>query len=117
MSSPKEVVEAYLDCIRKRDLSDAPFTHDVLFQDPLSVEPIRGPNHVARFIQAYLPVVNDVKVIRHIADGNYVATLWRCDTTYGKLTLFQYFLIEDGKIAELRSFFDPRTVLENMGNR
>ncbi|MBK5294919.1 MAG: nuclear transport factor 2 family protein [Acidobacteriia bacterium] len=114
MPSNIEVVEAYLNGLRKRDMSDAPLLNNVVFENPLGGT-LQGKHNVIRFINAYLPMMNEVRVLRHIAEGDHVATLWEAITPFGTLTLFQMFTIENESIKELRSFYDPREFLESMG--
>lgn len=109
-----EVVEKYLEGMRKHDMSETPFVSNVVFETPLGGT-MQGKHNVIRFINAYSPMMNDVRVLRHISDGDHVATLWEAMTAFGTLTVFQMFHIEDGAIKELKSFYDPREFLESMG--
>jgi hypothetical protein len=78
--------------------------------------PVEGKHNMIRFLQTYVKFVDAVKPVRHIADGEYVASLVEISGRFGKLTVFQLYRIEDGLITEARSFFDPREILENMGS-
>jgi len=115
MPSSLEVVEAYMDCWRKRDLSDAPFADRLRYENPLSGEPLEGKHNVIRFLQAYLPVLQGIAAVRYLSEGEYVATLWEAKTTFGDLKLMILFRVEEGFITEMQSFFDPRQMLERMG--
>jgi limonene-1,2-epoxide hydrolase len=106
---------AFLNAMKNKDLSQAPLAESVYYEGPLSGEPIRGRDHVSRFLGVYLPVINDVRLGRHIAEGDYVATVWQADTTFGPISLVYVFRVEAGKIVEIQAFYDPRGFLERMG--
>ena len=115
MTSNIAAASAFLKAIKDKDLSQAPLAESVSYNGPLSGEAIRGRNHVTRFLGAYLPVINDVRLVRHIADGDYVATVWQADTSFGPISLVYVFRMEIGKIVEIHAFYDPRGFLERMG--
>jgi len=115
MSSSVSAATAFLDAIKHKDLSQAPLAETVSYEGPLSGEVIRGRDHVTRFLGIYLPVIRDVRVMRHIADGDYVATVWQADTSFGKISLVYVFRVEMGNIVEIQAFYDPRGFLERLG--
>jgi limonene-1,2-epoxide hydrolase len=106
---------AFLNAMKDKDLSRAPLADNISYEGPLSGEPIRGRDRVSRFLGVYLPVINDVRLVRHIADGDYVATVWQAETSFGPVSLVYVFRIEAGMIAEIQAFYDPRGFLERMG--
>jgi limonene-1,2-epoxide hydrolase len=106
---------AFLKAMEDKDLSHAPLAEDVSYQSPLAGEPIRGRDRVCRFIAVYLPVISEVRVIRQIAEDDYVATVWQAETSFGPLSLVYVFRVENGQIAEIQAFYDPRGFLERMG--
>jgi hypothetical protein len=61
--------------MKNKDLSHAPLAESVSYQGPLSGEPIRGRDHVSRFLGVYLPVINNIGLVRQIAE---VITWLRC---------------------------------------
>jgi len=106
---------AFLSAMKNKDLSQAPLAENVCYQGPLSGEAIRGRDHVSRFLGVYLPVINDVLLLRQIAEGDYVATVWQAETSFGPISLVYVFRVDAGKIAEIQAFYDPRGFLERMG--
>ena len=115
MTSNISAATAFLKAMEDKDLSQAPLAESVSYNGPLSGEAIRGRDHVMRFLGAYLPVINDLHLVRHIADGDYVATVWQADTSFGPISLVYVFRVETGKIVEIQAFYDPRGFLERMG--
>jgi hypothetical protein len=106
---------AFLDALIARDISRAPLAEDVSYQSPLTGDPVQGRDRVSRFLGIYLPVITDVRLKRHIADGDHVASIVQADTTFGPIALVYVFSIEAGQIAEIQGFYDPRGFLERMG--
>jgi hypothetical protein len=49
-------------------------------------------------------------VERIIADGEYVATMWDADTTFGVIPIFECFRVVGGEIKEAKAFLDPRPI-------
>jgi len=118
MQTKIAAVEAYLEGLLKKDLSQAPLADRVLYQNPLTGDPIEGKHNVIRFLYStMLPAQQNIRVIRHIVEGNYIATLWEAEMTFGVLTILQLFRVEDGLITELRAFYDPREYVESVGRQ
>jgi hypothetical protein len=105
---------AFLKAMKDKDLSQAPLADSVSYDGPLSGEPIRR-DKVSRFLRVYLPVIEDVRLVRQIAEGDYVAMVWQAETSFGQISLVYVFRVEAGKIAEIEAFYDPRGFLERMG--
>jgi limonene-1,2-epoxide hydrolase len=115
MTSNIAAADRFLQALKDKDLSQAPLAKGLSYESPLSGETIRGRDHVIRYLGVYLPVINDIRVVRHIADGDHVATVWQADTTFGQISLVYVLRVENGEIAEIQGFFDPRGFLERMG--
>jgi hypothetical protein len=110
MSNPNiAVVESYIHAIRDKDLSRLPLADEVSFEDPLTPK-LSDKAAVVAFISNFLPAINGVTIHRHIAEGEYVATFWEADTTFGVLSIFECFRVIDGQIKEVRAFLDPRPI-------
>jgi limonene-1,2-epoxide hydrolase len=117
MENPNiKIVEAYLNALRVKDLSLAPVADDIAFEDPLT-EPSRGRAAWTQFVSGILPALKDVRIKRHIADGDYVATVWDAETIWGIINVCEYFYIEDGQIKEAKAFFDPRVITNAMAGQ
>jgi len=115
MTSNVAAATAFLNAMKDRDLAQAPLAEDISYEGPLSGEPIRGRDHVSRFLGVYLPVINDVRLVRQIAEGDYVATVWQAETSFGQISLVYVFRVQAGEIIEIQAFYDPRGFLERMG--
>jgi limonene-1,2-epoxide hydrolase len=104
------VVEAFLNALKNKDLSDAPIADDLVFADPMMGEG-QGADALKAFVSGFFPALNDVRIIRHIAEGKYVATYWEVDGIFNKIPIFELFRVRDGKIVEFRAFYDPRPIM------
>jgi limonene-1,2-epoxide hydrolase len=104
------VVEQYLTALQKHDLSLAPFADDIDFEDPVAGK-IKGGENAKAFLSGLLPAINDVKVIQHICEGEYVITHWEVDAVFGIIPILEKFRIQGGKLTEAIGFFDPRPVI------
>jgi hypothetical protein len=116
MVSTSSAAAALFDALKAKDLSAAPLAENVIYQSPLSGEPIRGRANVARFLAAYLPVLKEVRIERQITDDSHTALVWHAESTFGPLTLVYICRVEQGEITEVQAYYDPRGFLEQMGN-
>lgn len=104
------VVEAYLNALRMKDLSNAPFADDLKFEDSVAGKGVGAENFRAA-LEGFLPAINGIKIIRHVCEEDYVVTHWEVDAVFGILPILEKFRIRDGVISELIAFYDPRPVL------
>lgn len=104
-----KTVESYIYAIRDKDLSKAPVSPDITFEDPLT-QPSSGIEAWKAFVSGMLPAITDVRIKQHLADGEYVATLWEADTIWGLIPIFECFHVVDGQITDAKAFFDPRPI-------
>lgn len=105
-----KVVEAYLNALKQRDLSLAPFADDIEFEDSVAGK-VSGAENVKGFLSGFLPAINDVKIIQHVCEGEYVCTHWEADAVFGIIPIMEKFRVVDGKITEVIGYFDPRPIL------
>ncbi len=105
-----KAVEAYLNGLKHRDLSLAPFADDIAFEDSVAGK-VEGAENVKAFLSGFLPAINDVKIIQHICEGEYVCTHWEADAVFGIIPIMEKFRVQDGKITEAVGYFDPRPIL------
>jgi len=105
-----KVVEAFLGALRAKDLSHAPIADDIEFEEPMMGRG-KGADALKGFIEGFLPAIDDVRIIRHIADGDHVVTEWEVDGVFGAIRILEKFVVRDGEIAEFHAFYDPRPIL------
>jgi hypothetical protein len=110
MNNPNiQVVESYLHGLKSKDLSQVPFAPDVTFEGPLSPK-ITGIPAVREFLTGLFPAVRDIRVKRHISEGEFVATEFDFDTTFGVIPVFDCFRVSHGQLKQIRPYYDPRPI-------
>lgn len=102
-----KAVEAYLNALKQSDLTLAPLADDIIFENPM-VGKGKGAEKLAAFLSGFLPAIKDVKIIRHVCEGDAVATQWEADTVFGIIRVADFFVVRNGKIVEAYGYFDPR---------
>lgn len=105
-----QTVEAYLNALKQKDLSLAPFAEDLYFEDPLTGKS-RGAENLRAFLSGFLSAISDVRVRRHVSEGEFVATHWEVEGVFGIITIMEMFRVQDGKITEAIGYFDPRPII------
>jgi limonene-1,2-epoxide hydrolase len=102
-----KAVEAYLDALRQKDLSLAPLADDIVFENPM-VGKGNGAESFKAFLSGFLPAIKGCKVIKHVCEGETVATRWEVDTIFGVIQIADFFYVREGTIVEAYGYFDPR---------
>lgn len=105
-----KTVESYLNALRQKDLSLAPFADNLIFEDPIAGKNMGAENFKA-FLLGFLPAINEVRVIQHVCEGEYVVTHWEIDAVFGIIPILEKFRVQNGKITEALAYFDPRPIL------
>lgn len=108
------VVEAYLSGLANKDLSKVPFGADVTFESPLS-ERLTGREVVVNFLTGLFPAIKGVQVKRHIVEGDFVATVFDFETTFGVIPVFDCFQVVGGQLKAIRPYYDPRPITGPQG--
>ena len=77
---------------------------DVVFEGAPSPGRLVG-SEVGKFLAWLSPVVDDIRVERHILEGPYVATMLALYTAAGQVSAFVCFRLANGLIKEIRPFY------------
>jgi len=107
-----EIADSYLEAIRSKDPNKALLAPEVTLEFPLSPRKVIGRDQVIEYILSLLPGIDDAKLERHLTGGEYVATVWVAQSVWGEIPICSVFHITGGLIREVRSFWDPRPVLQ-----
>ena len=105
-----KAVEAYLNALKQKDLNLAPFADDLKFSDPVAGVDESAEKFKA-FLEGFLPAINDLRVLSHVCEDDFVVTHWEVDTVFGIIPILEKFRVCEGKITEAFGFFDPRPIL------
>lgn len=103
-------VEAYLNALKAKDLSLAPLADDIEFFDPIAGSN-SGAENFRAFLSGFLPAINDIRVLSHVCEDDFVVTHWEIDGVFGIVKILEKFRVRDRKIIEAFGYFDPRPIL------
>jgi hypothetical protein len=106
-------VEAYLNGLGAKDLSAAPFHPEVVSEGPLGPA-IRGSGALRSFLGGMFPAIKAIRIVRHIVDGEWCATVFDFETIFGVIPIMDCFHVVDGQIVSIRPYYDPRPVIEGI---
>ncbi len=110
------VVESYISGIGARDFTGVPFAESVSFQSPLT--PTRVGRDAIEFLESIFPAIRGVTIKQHIVEGEYVSSVFDLYVTTGTVAVFDKFRVAEGKLHEIRPFYDPallNAAVEAMG--
>jgi limonene-1,2-epoxide hydrolase len=105
-----EIAETYLSAMGTKDPTKALLAPDATLQYPLTPRTVVGAASVREYMSSFMPAVDEVRIERHLTDGDYVVTLWQAHTVWGIIPVCSVFRISEGMIQEVRAFFDPRPI-------
>ena len=106
------VLDAYAQAMRTGDYSSVRFTPDVTFVGPLTNGAIKGESQLKDFLRKVSTSVRDIRVKRQIIDGEFASVIADLETREGTVVPFsEFFRVVDGRIAEIRPYFDPRPLI------
>jgi len=106
-----EAVETYVRALGARDLSAIPLAADVIFESPLTQGALKGREAVLRFLEDVLPAVRGTNITRSFVNGEEVVCRFDLDTAAGVIPVLDYFRVCEGRIREIRPYFDPRPLV------
>ncbi len=117
---PAAIAQSYFDGLAKKDLSAVPWADNATLRAPLNPNsgaeaPIEGKASILAFLNPLLPNLGKVEVIRHLVEGEWVATradVWLATQPPKALRAIDCFRIKNGKIVEQENHYDPRPALQ-----
>jgi SnoaL-like domain len=107
-----QVVETYIDAVRRNDPAALPLHPDVEFVSPLGT--YKGIPAFEKGLADFFPILNGIEVIRLTADDDSCAAALTLDTVFGVLSFLEHFHVVAGQILSIRAYYDPRPVVEGM---
>ena len=110
--SNTQIADSYLSAYQAKDPSKALLAPDVSLQYPLSPSKIVGRHQVLDYMRSVMPAFDSLEVQHHIAQGEFVATMWIARTVWGVMPACTVFRIVGGLITEIHSYFDPRPIVQ-----
>jgi hypothetical protein len=106
------VVETYIDAIRRNDADALPLHPDIVFESPLGR--YEGIAAFRKGLADFFQILKGIEVVRLTADDDTCAAVLKIDTIFGMIPSIEYFHLANGKIASIRIYYDPRSLLEGI---
>jgi limonene-1,2-epoxide hydrolase len=102
--------ESYVLGLRDKDLSRVLLADNVIFKGPLADAELHGAAALKEFLSGIFPLVKTARILRSFASGEHVCVMWELETTTPAATIpiCEYFRVEDGRLVEVRPYYDPR---------
>jgi hypothetical protein len=101
------VVEAYLNGLARKDLSQVPFAADISFEGP-RVPRLMGRQNVVGFLTSIMPLVKSIRIKQHLVDGEFVVTMFDMETVNGTDKVVDWIHVSGGQLQGIRSFYYPQ---------
>jgi hypothetical protein len=100
------VVESYLNGLAGKDLSSVPFAPGITFEGPLMPK-LAGRETIVAFLTSIFPFIKGIEIKQHLADGDYVATVFDMETVIGVDHVMDLCHVVGGELKEVRAFYYP----------
>jgi len=101
------LVEAYLNGLAKRDLSNVQFASDITFEGP-RVPKLTGRQTVVGFLTSIMPLLKRIQIKQHLVDGEFVATMFDMETVNGTDKVVDWIYVSGGQLKAIHSFYYPQ---------
>ena len=105
----RQVVEQYIDAVRRNDASALPLHPDVVGEFPLNT--YRGADAYRKGLDDFARVLKNIEVIRLIVDGEHSVAILNIDTIFGRIPFAEHMHVQNGQIVSIRGYYDPRPIL------
>ena len=104
-----QVVEEYIEAVRRNDASALPLDPDVIGVFPTST--YRGIAEFRQGLDRFSPIVKRIDVIRLVVDGEHCVAILDIDTVFGPVPFAEHIHVKNGQIVSIRGYCDPRPML------
>jgi hypothetical protein len=111
-----DVVEKYSSALADRDFATARslLADDLRFEGPLDT--FDRADDYMNAISALYGMVKGVEHQATIAEGDAVAVFYLLDTPVAKAPVAEWYTVRDGKVVQLRAYFDARPFAAAQGH-
>ena len=106
-----QAAESYvIEGIKNKDLGKVPLDPNVVFQGPFQKAPLHGIDALRKFLDGIYPIIKDAHIKKRVTSGDEVCLIWELETNEPSavIPIFEYFRVSDGRLVEIRPFYDPR---------
>ncbi len=109
-----QVVEAYIDSLRRNDASSVPLHPEIVCEFPTNT--YRGAAAFRQALTQFASIVKSIEVIRLVVDGEHCVAIVKIDTIFGHIPFAEHIHVADGRIVAIRGYCDPRPMLSGVNN-
>ena len=104
-----QVVQKYIDAVRRNDPSDLPLHPEVVAEFPLNT--YRGAESFISALEPFSRLVRKIDIVRLVAEGEHCVAILNIDTVVGLVPFAEHIRVVDGQIVFVRGYCDPRPFL------
>jgi ketosteroid isomerase-like protein len=104
-----QVVEQYIDAVRRNDASNLPLHPDMIGVFPTNT--YRGVEAFRQALEPFARIVKSIEVVRLVVDDEHCVALLNIDTVFGIIPFAEHIHVSDGQIIAIRGYCDPRPML------
>ena len=107
-----QVVEKYIDAMRRNDASAVPLHPDAVCEFPTNT--YRGAEAFRQGLAQFASIMKSTEVIRLIVDGEHCVAIVNINTIFGLIPFAEHIHVANGEIVSIRGYCDPRPMLSGM---
>jgi len=104
-----QIVEQYIDAVRRNDVSVLPLHPDMVGVFPTNT--YRGAEAFRQALEPFSRIVKSIEVLRLVVDGEHCVALLNIDTIFGLVPFAEHIQVSGGQIVAVRGYCDPRPML------
>jgi hypothetical protein len=104
-----QVVERYIDAVRRNDAFALPLHPDAICEFPTNT--YRGAASFKQGLDQFASIMKNIEVIRLVVDGEHCVALVIIDTVFGPIPFAEHIHVANGEIMSIRGYCDPRPML------
>ena len=104
-----QVVERYIDAVRRNDAAAVPVHPDVVCEFPTNT--YRGAASFRQGLAQFASILKSIEVNRLVVDGEHCVAIVNIDTIFGLIPFAEHIHVANGKILSIRGYCDPRPML------
>jgi len=104
-----QVVEKYIDAVRRNDASALPLHPDAVCEFPTNT--YRSAASFQQGLDQFVRIVKSIEVIRLVVDGEHCVAILNIDTIFGPIPFAEHIRVANGEIVSIRGYCDPRPML------
>jgi hypothetical protein len=104
-----QVVERYIDAVRRNDASALPLNRDAVCEFPTNT--YRGAAAFQQGLDQFARIMKSIDVIRLVVDGEHCVAIINIDTVFGPIPFAEHIHVTNGEIVSIRGYCDPRPML------